>query len=203
MWSVAGKKARKASARLDLIDLTCILADRKNDQLLDLDPQNHIGESGCVFMISNDFLKIVMFVHSFVYVVSNTKERDIIHAHHSLPMLPVCPKTDVLPNSNQCCMLLLRRLFLQISLNTTLPRLALVVLLLRFRLLRLVTRQTSDSTTNRSSNTILNALAKVANLSLSFLGLALLVLLDAFLLQALSAHEATEGFFCSTDVLVP
>jgi hypothetical protein len=48
MWSVAGKKARKASARLDLIDLTCILADRKNDQLLDLDPQNHIGESGYV-----------------------------------------------------------------------------------------------------------------------------------------------------------
>jgi hypothetical protein len=100
-------------------------------------------------------------------------------------------------------MFLLRCLFLQISLNTTLPRLALVVLLLRFCLLRLVTRQTSDSTTNRSSNTILNALAEIADLALSFLGLALLVLLDALLLQALSAHEASKGFFCSTDVLVP
>ena len=94
-------------------------------------------------------------------------------------------------------------LLLQIRLNTPLPRLALIVLPLRLRLLRLVPRQPRDGAANRATNTILHALAQIAHLSLSLLALALLVLANALLLQALGAGEATDRLLQGANVLVP
>jgi hypothetical protein len=49
---------------------------------------------------------------------------------------------------------LLRRLLLQIRLNTPLPRLSIIMLPLRLSLLRIIPSQTRDRTTNRTSNTV-------------------------------------------------
>lgn len=77
------------------------------------------------------------------------------------------------------------------------------MLLLRLELLRVIARQPSNRTSNRASNTVLDALAQISHLALRFLSLALLVLSDALLLQALSADEAADCLFGCANILVP
>jgi hypothetical protein len=98
---------------------------------------------------------------------------------------------------------LLRRLLLQIRLNTPLPRLSIIMLPLRLSLLRIIPSQTRDRTTNRTSNTVWKALAQVIDLSSSLLFLALRILLLTRLLEVLGANKAADSFLCGTDVLVP
>ena len=98
---------------------------------------------------------------------------------------------------------LLLSLLVQIRLDTTLHRLALVVLSLPLGLLCSITRKTSNGTANRTANTVGDTLAQVTELALSLLALALLVLLDALLLQALGADETANEFLAGTDSLVP
>jgi hypothetical protein len=98
---------------------------------------------------------------------------------------------------------LLGRLLLQVRLNTPLPRLSIIVLLLRLSLLRIVARQPSNSASNRPANTILNTLSKIRHLSLRLLTLALLVLASTLLLEPLGAHESANALLQRTDVLVP
>lgn len=92
---------------------------------------------------------------------------------------------------------------MQVCLDTTLPRLAVVVLLLSLRLLRVIAREAGYRSTNGASNTVMNSLAEVRELSLSFLALALLVLANALLLEALGAYESTDGFLGRAYSLVP
>lgn len=98
---------------------------------------------------------------------------------------------------------LLRRLLLQVGLNTALPRLAIVVLPLRLSLLRVVASETGNSTTNRAANTILHTLAQIAQLPLGFLALSFLVLTNTLLLQPLGANETPDTLLQRTDILVP
>lgn len=74
---------------------------------------------------------------------------------------------------------------------------------LRLILLRLVPRQPRNSTAKRTANAVLNALAEIAQLTLSLLALALLVLLDALLLQAVGAEQVAERLLARADRLVP
>lgn len=78
-----------------------------------------------------------------------------------------------------------------------------VVLSLRFSSLRLIACQACDSTANGAADTILQALAKIRHLTLRLLGLALLVLADTLLLQALGADETADSLFGGTGILVP
>lgn len=77
---------------------------------------------------------------------------------------------------------LLRRLLLQVRLYTPLPRLPIIMLLLRLRALSLIPRQSRNGPANRAPNTILYALAQIRQLALRLLALALLVLANALLL---------------------
>jgi len=104
--------------------------------------------------------------------------------HHSSPLLSL-------------------NLLLQIRLNTPLPRFPLIMLLLRLLLLRRIPRQPRNSTTHRTTKPITNSLSEIVDLARSFLLLALLVLLDALLLEALGAGEATDRFLRGTHILVP
>jgi len=98
---------------------------------------------------------------------------------------------------------LLRRLLLQIRLHAPLPRLPIVMPLLRLILLCLTTREPCDRAAECAAHTIRDALAQVGQLALSLLALALLVLADALLLEALRAHEVAERLLRRTDRLVP
>jgi hypothetical protein len=98
---------------------------------------------------------------------------------------------------------LLRRLLLQIRLNTPLPRLSIIMLPLRLGLLCIIASQSCDRATNCASDTVGNSLAQVVYLPRGLLFLALLVLTSAVLLEALGANETTDSFLCGTDVLVP
>lgn len=70
-------------------------------------------------------------------------------------------------------------------------------------LLRLITSQTRKSTTNSASDTVANALAKIADLALRLLALAVGVLLLASFAQALEPQRAADGLFAGADGLVP
>jgi hypothetical protein len=59
---------------------------------------------------------------------------------------------------------------------------------LRLIPLRLIPRQPGDRTAYSTPHTVANALAEVAQLALSLLPLALLVLTDTLLLQAIGAE---------------
>jgi len=67
----------------------------------------------------------------------------------------------------------------------------------------LIARQSSDRAANRSSDTISNATTKVLELTLGFLGLALLVLLNALLLQVLGSDDVAEHLLARTNGLIP
>ena len=101
------------------------------------------------------------------------------------------------------CKNLLRRLLLQIRLDTALPRLPIIVLLLRLRLLRIVAGEPSNGAADRAPNAILHATAQILHLALGLLALAVGVLLDAFLLQALGADEPADALLERANVLVP
>ena len=92
---------------------------------------------------------------------------------------------------------------MQVCFDTPLPRLSLIVLPLRLFLLRCIAGQTCNSTTNRTTKPISDALAEVVDLSSSFLLLALLVLLNTLLLEALGTDKTAERFFGGAHVLVP
>ena len=74
---------------------------------------------------------------------------------------------------------------------------------LRLSPLGIVSRQPRNRTPNGSPDTILHALAQVRQLALRLLPLALLVLANALLLEALGADESADGLLQRTDVLVP
>ena len=94
-------------------------------------------------------------------------------------------------------------LLLQVELDTALASLAVVVLqmslLLRFR----VARQACDSAAYGAMDTIADALTEIADLALGLLRLAVLVLLDALLLERFRADEAAEHLLAAADGLVP
>lgn len=69
--------------------------------------------------------------------------------------------------------------------------------------LRLVPRQPGNRTPNRASDTILNSPPQILHLALRFLRLALPILPNALLLQALGANEAANRFFGRAGILVP
>jgi hypothetical protein len=98
---------------------------------------------------------------------------------------------------------LLRRLLLQIRLDTALSRLALIMLLLRLHLLPLIACQSRNRTTHRAPNPIANTLTQIIHLPSSLLSLTLFVLLNTLLLETLCANEAAERFFGGADVLIP
>lgn len=95
------------------------------------------------------------------------------------------------------------RLLRNLALHTPLQRLALIMLQLPLLLLRLITSQTRKSTTNSASDTVANALAKIADLALRLLALAVGVLLLASFAQALEPQRAADGLFAGADGLVP
>lgn len=90
---------------------------------------------------------------------------------------------------------LLRSLLLNVCLGTPLQRLALVVNALVLLLLIAVARHIRYHATDGALHAVAHALAQVRDLALSFLGLALLVLLLAGLLETLMANEPAESLF--------
>lgn len=90
-----------------------------------------------------------------------------------------------------------------LALNAPLQSLALIMLQLPALLLRLITSKTRESASNSTANAIADALAQVADLTLSFLALSFGVLLLASLAQTLEAQRAAESFLSSADGLVP
>jgi len=103
----------------------------------------------------------------------------------------------------RCTSLLSLGLLGDLALNTSLQSLALVVLKLSALLLGLIASQTSESAANSAADTVADALAQVADLTLSFLGLSLGVLLLASLAHTLESPRATESLLASADSLVP
>lgn len=103
----------------------------------------------------------------------------------------------------RCTSLLSLGLLGDLALNTSLQSLALVVLKLSALLLGLIASQTSESAANSAADTVADALAQVADLTLSFLGLSLGVLLLASLAHTLKPQCATESLLSSADSLVP
>jgi hypothetical protein len=74
---------------------------------------------------------------------------------------------------------------------------------LSLRLLPLIARQSRNRTSDRATDAVANAFAEIVHLTSSLLALALLVLTNALLLEALGADEAADGLLGSTNVLVP
>lgn len=105
--------------------------------------------------------------------------------------------------ASQCTSLLSLGLLGDLALNASLQCLALVVLELPALLLGLIASKTSESATNGAADTVADALAQVADLTLSLLGLSVGVLLLASLAQTLKSQCATESLLASTDSLVP
>lgn len=98
---------------------------------------------------------------------------------------------------------LLPRLLVKLGLDAPLCSLARIMLGLRLLLLNAIAREPGNSTADSPTNAIADALAIVAELALSFLSLAVLVLLDALLLQPLGANEPTKRLFARANRLVP
>lgn len=90
-----------------------------------------------------------------------------------------------------------------LTLNTPLQSLALIVLELPLLLLGLIARQTSKSASHGPANTVADALSKIAQLALGFLAFALGVLLLAGLAHAFEAKGASDGLFAGAHRLVP
>ena len=102
-----------------------------------------------------------------------------------------------------CTSLLGFSLLGDLALNTSLQSLALIVLKLPALLLGLIASKTSERSANSTANTIADALAQVADLTLGLLALSFGVLLFASLAHALESQSATESLFSSADGLVP
>jgi hypothetical protein len=94
-------------------------------------------------------------------------------------------------------------LLLNLTLNTPLQSLALIMLQLPLLLLSLIASQTSKSAAHSPADTITNTLSKIAQLALGFLALALGILLLACFAHAFETKRAAESLFSSTDRLVP
>lgn len=92
--------------------------------------------------------------------------------------------------------ILLRSLLVDIRLNTTLKSLACVVLVLVCTLCFRVAGQTCNSTTDSAGDTIGDTLAKVTELTLCLLTLALSILLLSLALQSFSTNKAAKSFLC-------
>jgi hypothetical protein len=105
------------------------------------------------------------------------------------------------PSPNQINPLL--SLLPNLTLNTPLQRLALIMLQLPLLLLRLIARQTRNRTAHSPTNTIAHALSKIAQLALGLLAFALGILLLAGFAHALEAQGASESLFAGADGLVP
>ena len=90
-----------------------------------------------------------------------------------------------------------------LTLNTPLQSLALIVLELPLLLLGLIASQTSKSAPHGPANTVADALSKVAQLALGFLAFALGVLLLTGLAHAFEAKGASNGLFAGAYRLVP
>ena len=88
-------------------------------------------------------------------------------------------------------------------LDAALQRLAYIMLILMLLLLLNVARKARNGAAHGAGNAITNALAQVGKLTLRLLALALAVLADAFLSQALCANKAADSLFGSADGLVP
>jgi hypothetical protein len=84
---------------------------------------------------------------------SEPKERGYHPCHRNRPEFLLL-HYNLAPYMHAKMSRLLRRLLLQIRLNTPLPRLSIIMLPLRFSLLRIIPSQTRDRTTNRTSNTV-------------------------------------------------
>jgi hypothetical protein len=97
----------------------------------------------------------------------------------------------------------LRLLLIELRLNTTLQRLALVVLRLRFSLRLTVARETCYSAADGAGHAICNTRTEIAELTAGFLSLAFSILLLAFALQTLGTDETAQGFLAGADGLVP
>lgn len=113
-------------------------------------------------------------------------------------MLNIPPCTQP-PPSNP----LLLSLLLNLTLNTPLQRLALIMLQLPLLLLRLITSQTRKSAAHSPTDAIAHALSKIAQLALSLLAFTLGVLLLASLAHTLEAERASESLLPGADSLVP
>jgi len=94
-------------------------------------------------------------------------------------------------------------LLLNFALDTPLQRLALIMLQLPLLLLRLIACQTRPSTTHSPTNTVTNALSKIAQLALGLLAFTLGILLLAGFAHALETQGASHGLFAGADSLVP
>lgn len=70
-------------------------------------------------------------------------------------------------------------------------------------LLRLITSETRQRTTNSAANTVADSLSKIADLALGLLLLALSVLLLAGFAHTFEAQRAAESFLACADGLVP
>jgi hypothetical protein len=98
---------------------------------------------------------------------------------------------------------LLLSLLPNLTLNSPLQRLALIMLQLPLLLLRLIASQTSKSAAHSSTNTIAHTFSKVAQLALRLLAFTLCILLLARFAHTLEAQGASKGFFAGADGLVP
>jgi hypothetical protein len=92
---------------------------------------------------------------------------------------------------------------LKISLNTALTRLSLVVNILPLGLSLTVTSDSSTDVTHSTLGAVGHALAKIGELALGLLSLAISILLDTGLAKVFVADEVSEGLLGSTDGLVP
>jgi len=90
-----------------------------------------------------------------------------------------------------------------LTLNTPLQRLALIMLQLPLLLLRLIASQTRKRTANSPADTVADALSQIAQLTLGFLAFALCILLLAGFAHTLEAESAAERLFAGADGLVP
>lgn len=110
----------------------------------------------------------------------------------------------LIPTATSASSLLLSLgLLLEIYLYASLARLAFIMLVSVLCLALTVTRKTSNSTTEGTSDAITNTLAKIVQLSFRLLLLACAVLLTSLLLESLAANQIPEGFLAGSDGLVP
>jgi hypothetical protein len=147
-----------------------------------------------------------MIVHTRAYLYRDLGKRDIVRNQpivSGTPAIPTASRVSILLSGRGRSDLILPRLLLQVGLYASLPRLAVVMLPLRLALLRGVARQTCDGTTDGSADTIVQTFAKILDLALGLLSLALLVLSHTLLAQALRADKPTDSFLGRAHRLVP
>lgn len=101
------------------------------------------------------------------------------------------------------CIPLLRSLLVKIGLHTALSSLASIVLCLSLDLLIAVASDACDGSTYSATNAIRDTLAQIAELTLSFLALAFLVLCDTLLLETLGTDQVTNHLLARANGLVP